>query len=126
MIAMTPSAPAPFDLEAVGPHSAVEQLTDGSGRAALAQTVGHARDASSVRRNRSSGPGSMPPAAAAPGVGGVGKDLGRPLDEQVGRGEQGGVLRPSTPTRVSGSRDGLGDRAPRPSSVVGPLDIGRR
>jgi hypothetical protein len=82
------------DLEAVGPHPSVEQLADRVGqRGDLAQPVGHAGDApvgeaQTVERAR-----LHAACGGALGVAGVGgEDLGRPLDEQVGRGEQGGVL----------------------------------
>ena len=47
-----------------------------------------------MSRSRSSGPAAIPPAAAGVEVGVVGGlDLGRPLEQQVGGGEQRGVLR---------------------------------
>ena len=86
--------PDPLDLEPVGPHPSVEELADRVGqRGDLAQSFGHAGDATVGEAQPVEGPGLHATGAGALGVAGVGgEDLGRPLDEQVGRDEQREVL----------------------------------
>ena len=84
------------------------------------------RAAASESRSRSTTVAAVPSASARGDVGGVGReDLGGAVDEQVGRGQQGGVLRlgrrrGQDPAGGLGAAAELGDGVRGHAASVGP------